>query len=60
MIARVGRQTEFGSRRVLAVTGRRGDWLRVIASERRNEQRGWIRARVVRLGATDISIHVDR
>ena len=60
VIARVGRQTEFGSRRVLAVTGRRGGWLRVIASERRNEQRGWIRARVVRLGATDISIHVDR
>jgi lipoprotein-anchoring transpeptidase ErfK/SrfK len=60
VIARVGRRTEFGSRRVLAVTGRRGDWLRVIASERRNEQRGWIRARAVRVGATDISIHVDR
>ncbi len=60
VIARVGRQTEFGSRRVLAVNGRRGSWLRVIASERRNEQRGWIRAREVRLGATDISIHVDR
>jgi lipoprotein-anchoring transpeptidase ErfK/SrfK len=60
VIARVGRRTEFGSLRVLAVTGRRGGWLRVIASERRNEQRGWIRARAVRLGATDISIHVDR
>jgi lipoprotein-anchoring transpeptidase ErfK/SrfK len=60
VVARIGRVTEFGSRRVLSVTGRRGRWLRVIASERRNEQRGWIRARVVRLGATDISIHVDR
>ncbi len=60
VIARVGRRTEFGSPRVLAVTGRRGGWLRVIASERRNEQRGWIRARAVRVGATDISIHVDR
>ena len=60
MIARVGRRTEFGSPRVLAVTGRRGGWLRVIASERRNEQRGWIRAGAPRVGATDISIHVDR
>jgi lipoprotein-anchoring transpeptidase ErfK/SrfK len=60
VVARIGRVTEFGSRRVLSVTGRRGGWLRVIASERRNEQRGWIRARAVRLGATDISIHVDR
>jgi lipoprotein-anchoring transpeptidase ErfK/SrfK len=60
VIARVSRQTEFGSRRVLAVTGRHGGWLHVIASERRNEQRGWIRARAVHLGATDISIHVDR
>jgi lipoprotein-anchoring transpeptidase ErfK/SrfK len=60
VVARVGRKTEFGSRRVLAVTGRRGGWLRVVASERRNEQRAWIRARFVRLGATDISIHVDR
>jgi lipoprotein-anchoring transpeptidase ErfK/SrfK len=60
VIARVGRSTEFGSPRVFAVTGRRAGWLRLIASERRNEQRGWIRARVVRLHATDISIHVDR
>jgi lipoprotein-anchoring transpeptidase ErfK/SrfK len=60
VVARIRRVTEFGSPRVLAVTGRRAGWLRVIASERTNEQRGWIRARAVRLGATDISIHVDR
>jgi lipoprotein-anchoring transpeptidase ErfK/SrfK len=60
VVARIGRLTEFGSQRVLAVTGRRGAWLRVIASERRNEQRGWIRARAARLRATDVSIHVDR
>src|SRR5919197_5408321 len=59
-VARIGRATEFGSPRVLAVTGRRGGWLRVIASERGNGQRGWVRARVVRLDATDVSIHVDR
>jgi lipoprotein-anchoring transpeptidase ErfK/SrfK len=60
VVARIGRATEFGSPRVLAVTGRRDGWLRVIASERRNGRRGWVRARLVRLGATDITIHVDR
>jgi lipoprotein-anchoring transpeptidase ErfK/SrfK len=60
VVARIGRTTEFGSERVLAVTGRRGGWLRVIASERRNRQRSWIRAGAARLGATDVSIRVDR
>jgi hypothetical protein len=60
VLARVGTHTEFGSRRVLAVTGHRRGWLRVIASERANGERGWIRAGAARLGATDISIHVDR
>jgi lipoprotein-anchoring transpeptidase ErfK/SrfK len=60
VLARIGRTTEFGSERVLAVTGRRGAWLRVIATERRNGRRGWIRASAARLGATDISITVDR
>jgi lipoprotein-anchoring transpeptidase ErfK/SrfK len=60
VVARIRPVTEFGTPRVLAVTGRRAGWLRVIASERRNGQRSWIRARAVRLDATDISIHVDR
>ena len=60
VLARVGKRTEFGSPRVLAVTGRRDGWLRVIASERQNSERGWIRAGAARLGAVDISIHVDR
>jgi lipoprotein-anchoring transpeptidase ErfK/SrfK len=60
VVARIGPFTEFGSDRVLAVTGRRGDWLRVIATERKNGRRAWIRARAARLGATDISIKVDR
>jgi hypothetical protein len=60
VLARIGRMTEFGSPRVLGVTGRRSGWLRVIASERSNEAHGWVRAAAVRLGATDISIHVDR
>jgi hypothetical protein len=60
VLARIGRTTEFGSRRVLAVTGRRGGWLRVIASERANRRPAWIRAGATRLGATDVSIKVDR
>jgi lipoprotein-anchoring transpeptidase ErfK/SrfK len=60
VVARIGRATEFGSARVLAVTGRRAGWLRVIATERRNGRQGWIRAGAARLGATDISIKVDR
>jgi hypothetical protein len=57
---RVGRRTEFGSPRVLAVTGRRGGWLRVLASERPNGRVGWIPAARARLASTDWSIHVDR
>jgi lipoprotein-anchoring transpeptidase ErfK/SrfK len=45
---------------VLAVIGRRGRWLRVIASERPNGRAGWIRAAAARIGATDVSLHVDR
>ena len=57
---RLGRRTEFGSKRVLGVTGRRAGWLRVLASERPNGRPGWIPRRRARLGGTDISIHVDR
>jgi hypothetical protein len=60
VVARIRQHTEFGSNRVLAVTGRRGSWLRVIASERRNRQRAWIRAAATQLRTTDISISVDR
>ena len=58
---RLGRRTEFGSRRVLSVTGRRAGWLRVIA-QRAPERRA--RAGSPRpacaLASTDFSIHVDR
>jgi hypothetical protein len=60
VVARIGPVTEFGSERVLGVTGRRGDWLRVIAAERKNGRRAWIRADAARLGATDMSIKVER
>ena len=60
VVARIGRTTEFGSDRVLGVTGRHGGWLRVVAAERRNGRAAWIRAGAVRVGATDVSITVDR
>ena len=60
VVARIGRQTEFGSPRVLAVSRRREGWLRVTASERRNGEHGWIRASAARLGGTDVWIRVDR
>jgi hypothetical protein len=60
VLARIGRKTEFGSPRVLAVVGRREGWLRVIAAERENGQRAWIRARAARLDGTNISLRVDR
>ena len=60
MLARLGVRTEFGSPRVLAVHGRRGRWLRVLAAERPNGRHGWVDRRAVRLGATAVSIRVDR
>jgi hypothetical protein len=60
VIARVGRRTEFGSPRFLAVLGRRGRWLRVIAAELPNRRRAWIAAAATRPGAVDLSLHVDR
>ncbi len=60
VLHRLGRRTEFGSRRVLAVTARRAGWLRVVASERPNGREGWVPEANVRLGATDYSVHIDR
>jgi len=60
VLARLGTRTEFGSPRVLGVTGRRGRWLRVIASEQPNGRAAWIPAAAARLGATDVSIRIDR
>lgn len=60
VVARIGTKTEFGSPRVLAVTGERAGWLRVLASERRNGEHGWVRASAARLSATDMWIRVDR
>jgi lipoprotein-anchoring transpeptidase ErfK/SrfK len=60
VIARIGTRTEFGSPRVLAVTGRRGAWLRVVATEHPNGGHAWLPAAHARLAGTDFSLHVDR
>jgi hypothetical protein len=59
-LVRVGVWTEFDTPRVLAVLRRRGAWLQVQAPELRNGRAGWLPADAVELGATNLSIDVDR
>jgi lipoprotein-anchoring transpeptidase ErfK/SrfK len=59
-IARLTPRTEFGSAKVLGVVRRRPGWLQVLTPELANGRRGWIPARSARLGATGVSLHVDR
>jgi lipoprotein-anchoring transpeptidase ErfK/SrfK len=58
-LARLPRLTEWGSPRALAVTGRRGGWLRVIATELPNGHRGWIPMAATRLIANPWSVTAD-
>lgn len=58
-LARIGTKTEFKSPRVVAVVGRRGGWLRVIASELPNGKRGWIEANDTEGGAVAFGIRAD-
>jgi hypothetical protein len=59
-VGRVRPRTEFGSPKVVSVTGERGGWLRVIVPERPNRRPAWIRAAAARRGAVDVSLRVDR
>ena len=59
-VGRVTRRTEFGSPKVVSVTGERGGWLRVTVPERPNGRPAWIRAKATRRGAVDVSLRVDR
>jgi lipoprotein-anchoring transpeptidase ErfK/SrfK len=59
-LGRLRTRTEFGSPKVLGVLRRRGGWLRVVTPERPNARPAWIPAAHVRLGATNLSLHVDR
>jgi len=56
----IGPRTQFGGPRVVSVLRRRGGWLQVAVPERPNARPGWIPAGRARLGATDVSLHVDR
>lgn len=59
-LGRVGRHTQFGGPRVVSVLRRRGAWLQVVVPERPNARPAWISAARARLGATDVSLHIDR
>lgn len=58
-LATLRRRTEFRTLRVLAVTGRRRGWLRVIASELPNGRTGWIRASAAQVAASPWSVRAD-
>jgi hypothetical protein len=59
-LARMRRETEFESPRVVTVVARRGVWLGVLASELGNGQVGWIDGRRgVKLFRVDWSIETD-
>ncbi|MEA2404103.1 MAG: hypothetical protein QOE08_750 [Thermoleophilaceae bacterium] len=57
--AKLARRSEFGSPRVLAVIGRRGGWLRVLAKELPNNRSAWIPASAARLEATPWALRAD-
>ena len=59
-VGRVRRRTEFGSPKVVSVTGERGGWLRVIVPERPNARPAWIRASATKPGAVEVSLRIDR
>jgi hypothetical protein len=58
---RVGPTTEFGSRRVMPVAARRGDWLGVTTTERPNNRLAWLRrgGRALDMRRTRRSLHAD-
>ena len=58
-LAELGSETEFGSPRVLAVVGRRGRWLEVMAAELPNGQTGFVRAGATDVGGVDYSLSVS-
>ena len=56
----IGPRTQFGGPRVVSVLRRRGAWLQVVVPELPNARPAWIGAASARVGATDVSLHVDR
>jgi lipoprotein-anchoring transpeptidase ErfK/SrfK len=58
-LARPSLRTEWGSPRVLAVEGRKGRWLRVIATELPNGRLGWIPISATKLVANPWFVRAD-
>ncbi len=60
VVTTLGRSTDFGSPRVLAVVARRGDWLGVLSESMPAGRAGWIPAANAALGHVRYAIEVDR
>lgn len=61
IVARLGAETEFGSRQTLAVVERKGRWLGVLTPALPNGEIGWVKAsgRSLGLARTSLSITID-
>jgi hypothetical protein len=59
MLRSLGRRTEFGSKRVLAVVGQRAGWLAVLTPHMPNSRAGWIPADGAQLLFEPYTLHVD-
>jgi hypothetical protein len=59
MLRSLGRRTEFGSERVLAVVGQRPGWLAVLTHHLPNSRAGWIPADGAQLLYEPYTLHVD-
>ncbi len=60
VVTTLGRSTNFGSPRVLAVVARRGDWLAVLSESMPTSRAGWIPAANAELGSVRYALEVDR
>jgi lipoprotein-anchoring transpeptidase ErfK/SrfK len=60
VVTTLATRTEYGSRRVLAVVARRGDWLAVLSDSMPNARAGWIPADDATLRRQHYRIDVDR
>jgi lipoprotein-anchoring transpeptidase ErfK/SrfK len=58
-VAKLKRRTEWGTPTVLAALGRRGNWLRVLATELPNGRSGWIPSSAAGVVASQWSVTVD-
>jgi lipoprotein-anchoring transpeptidase ErfK/SrfK len=60
VVTTLGRFTDYGSPRILAVVARRGDWLGVLSESMPGSRAGWIPAANAELGHVRYALDVDR